>query len=66
MELAIFAPGQILSKYGERPELINPLPKNIVTLFGVVAWVITIIEWDIKSTVTGENLKKAMNYFALE
>ena len=62
---AIFAPGHILSTYGTPQELINPLAINIVMLFGVAAWVVAILGWHIRSTVTEENVEKAMSYFAL-
>ena len=62
---AIFAPGHILSTYGTPAELINPLANNIVMLFGVAAWVVAILGWHIRSTVTEENIEKAMSCFAL-
>ena len=62
---AIFAPGHILSTYGTPQELINPLAINIVMLFGVAAWIVAILGWHIRSTVTEENVDKAMSYFAL-
>ena len=62
---AIFSPGHILSTYGTPTELINPLANNVVMLFGVAAWVVAILGWHIRSTVTEENVEKAMSYFAL-
>ena len=62
---AIFAPGHILSTYGTPPELINPLANNIVMLFGVAAWVVAILGWHIRSTITEGNVEKAMSCFAL-
>ena len=62
---AIFTPGHILDTYGTPKELINPLAINIVMLFGVAAWVVAILGWHIRSTVTEENVEKAMTYFAL-
>ena len=62
---AIFAPGHILSTYGTPAELINPLANNIVMLFGVAAWVVAILGWHIRSTVTEGSVEKAMSYFAL-
>ena len=62
---AIFAPGHILSTYGTPQELMNPLANNVVMLFGVAAWVVAILGWHIRSTVTEENVEKAMSYFAL-
>ena len=62
---AIFVPGHILRTYGTPQELINPLAINIVMLFGVAAWVVAILGWHIRSTVTEENVEKAMSYFAL-
>ena len=62
---AIFAPGHILSTYGAPAELINPLANNIVMLFGVAAWVVAILGWHIRSTVTEENVEKAMTLFSL-
>ena len=62
---AIFAPGHILSTYGTPQELINPLAINIVMLFGVAAWVVAILGWHIRSTVTEENVEKAMSFFSL-
>jgi len=62
---AIFSPGHILSTYGTPTELINPLANNVVMLFGVAAWVVAILGWHIRSTVTEETVEKAMIYFAL-
>ena len=62
---AIFAPGHIMSTYGTPQELINPIAINIVMLFGVSAWVVAILGWHIRTTVTEENVEKAMTYFAL-
>ena len=62
---AIFAPGHILSTYGTPQELMNPLANNIVMLFGVAAWVVAILGWHIRSTVTEENVEKAMTLFSL-
>jgi hypothetical protein len=62
---AIFAPGNILSTYGTPEEFINPVAQGIVMLFGVAAWVVALLGWHIRSTVTEENIEKAMSYFAL-
>ena len=62
---AIFAPGHILSTYGTPQELMNPLANNVVMLFGVAAWVVAILGWHIRSTVTKENVEKAMTLFSL-
>ena len=62
---AIFAPGHILSTYGVLEEFVNPVSLNSVMLFGVSAWVVAILGWHIRSTVTKENVEKAMSYFAL-
>ena len=62
---AIFAPAHILSTYGTPEEFVNPVALNIVMLFGVAAWVVAILGWHIRSTVTEENVEKAMRYFAL-
>ena len=62
---AIFAPGHILSTYGTPQELMNPLANNVVMLFGVAAWVVAILGWHIRSTVTEENVEKAMTLFSL-
>ena len=62
---AIFAPGSIMSTYGTPEEFVNPVTLNIVMLFGVAAWVVAILGWHIRSTVTIENVEKAMSYFAL-
>ena len=62
---AIFAPGSIMSTYGTPEEFVNPVTLNIVMLFGVAAWVVAILGWHIRSTVTEENVEKAMSYFAL-
>ena len=61
---AIFAPGHILSTYGTSEEFVNPVSLNIVMLFGVAAWVVAILCWHIRSTVTEENVE-AMSYFAI-
>ena len=62
---AIFAPGSIMSTYGTPEEFVNPVTLNIVMLFGVAAWVVAILGWHISSTVTEENVEKAMSYFTL-
>ena len=62
---AIFAPGSIMSTYGTPEEFVNPVTLNIVMLFGVAAWVVAILGWHIRSTVTEENVEKAMSYFSL-
>ena len=62
---AIFAPGHILNTYGVWEEFVNPVSLNSVMLFGVSAWVVAILGWHIRSTVTEENVEKAMSYFAL-
>ena len=62
---AIFAPGSIMSTYGTPEEFVNPVTLNIVMLFGVAAGVVAILGWHIRSTVTEENVEKAMSYFAL-
>ena len=59
---AIFAPGHIMSTYGTPQELINPIAINVIMLFGVSAWVVAILGWHIRSTVTEENVEKAMTY----
>ena len=62
---AIFAPAHIMSTYGTPGEFVNPVVLNIVMLFGVAAWVVAILGWHIRSTVTEENVEKAMSYFAI-
>ena len=62
---AIFAPGSIMSTYGTPEEFVNHVTLNIVMLFGVAAWVVAILAWHIRSTVTEENVEKAMSYFAI-
>jgi len=62
---AIFAPGHIMSTYGAREEFVSPVTLNTVMLFGVSAWVFAIFGWHIGSTVTEENVEKAMSYFAI-
>jgi hypothetical protein len=62
---AIFAPAHIMSTYGTPEEFVNPVALNIVMLFGVAAWVVAILGWHIRSTVTEENVEKAMSYFAI-
>ena len=62
---AIFAPGHIMSTYGTPQELINPIAINIIMLFGVSAWVVAILGWHIRSTVTEETVENTMSYFAL-
>ena len=62
---AIFAPGSIMSTYGTPEEFVNHVTLNIVMLFGVAAWVVAILGWHIRSTVTEENVGKAMSYLAI-
>ena len=62
---AIFAPAHIMSTYGTPEEFVNPVALNIIMLFGVAAWVVAILGWHIRSTVTEENVEKAMTYFAI-
>jgi len=62
---AILAPAHIMSTYGVPEEFVNPVALNIVMLFGVATWVVAILGWHIRSTVTAENVEKAMSYFAL-
>ncbi len=62
---AIFAPAHIMSTYGTPEEFVNPVVLNIVMLFGVAAWVVAILGWHIRPTVTEENVEKAMSYFAI-
>ena len=62
---AIFATAHIMSTYGTPEEFVNPVVLNIVMLFGVAAWVVAILGWHIRSTVTEENVEKAMSYFAI-
>ena len=59
---AIFAPTHIMSTYGTPEEFVNPVVLNIVMLFGVAAWVVAILGWHIRSTVTEENVENAMSY----
>ena len=54
-----------MSTYGTPEEFVNPVTLNIFMLFCVAAWVVAILGWHIKSTVTEENVEKAMSYFAL-
>ena len=62
---AIFAPAHIMSTYGTPEEFVNPVVLNIVMLFGVAAWVVAILGWHIRATVTEENVEKAMSFFAI-
>ena len=62
---AIFAPAHIMSTYGTPEEFVNPVVLNIVMLFGVAAWVVAILGWHVRSTVTEENVEKAMSYLAI-
>ena len=62
---AIFAPAHIMSTYGVPEEFVNPVALNIIMLFGVAALVVAILGWHIMSTVTEENVEKAMSYFAI-
>ena len=62
---AIFAPANIMSAYGAPEEFVNPLVLNCIMLFGVAAWVVAILGWHIRSTVTEENVEKAMSYIAI-
>ena len=60
---AIFAPGHIMSTYGTPEEFVNPVALNIVMLFGVAAWVVAILGWHIRSTVTEENVEESNELF---
>ena len=62
---AIFAPGSIMSTYGTPEEFVNPVVMSTMMLFGVSAWVVAILGWHIRATVTEENVEKAMSYFAI-
>ena len=62
---AIFPPEHIMSTYGTPKEFVNPVALNIVMLFCVAAWFVAILGWHIRSTVTEENVEKAMSYFAI-
>ena len=61
----IFPSGHIMSTYGTPKEFVNPVALNIVMLFGVAAGVVAILGWHFRSTVTEENVEKAMSYFAI-
>ena len=62
---AIFAPAHIMSTYGTPEEFVNPVVMSTMMLFGVSAWVVAILGWHIRATVTEENVEKAMSYFAI-
>ncbi len=62
---AIFAPESIMSTYGTPEEFVNPVVMSTIMLFGVSAWVVAILGWHIRATVTEENVEKAMTYFAI-
>jgi len=62
---AIFAPAHIMSTYGTPEEFVNPVVMSTMMLFGVSAWVVAILGWHIRATVTEENVEKAMGYFAI-
>ena len=62
---AFFAPAHIMRTYGTPEEFDNQVALNIVMLFGVAAWVVAILGWHIRSTVTEETVEKAMSYFAI-
>ena len=62
---AIYVPANIMIAYGAPKEFVNLLVLNCIMLFGVAAWVVAILGWHIRSTVTEENVEKAMSYFAL-
>ena len=51
--------------YEYSKEFVNPVTLNIVMLFGVAAWVVAILGWHIRSTVTEENVEKSMSDFAM-
>ena len=53
---AIFAPGHILSNLSTPEEFVYTVSVNIVMLFGVAAWVVAVLGWHIRSTVTEENV----------
>ena len=61
----IFAPGSIMSTYGTPEEFVNPVFMSTMMLFGVSAWVIAILGWQIGATVTEENVEKARTYIAI-
>ena len=45
----IFVPESIMSAYGTPEEFVNLVVLNVVMLFGVVAWVVAILGWHIRS-----------------
>ena len=55
----------IMSTQGTPKEFVNPVAQNIVMLFCVATWVVAILGWHIRSTVTEENVEKSMSYFAI-
>ena len=55
---AIFAPESIMSTYGTPEEFVNPVVMSTMMLFGVSAWVVAILGWHIRATVTEENVEK--------
>ena len=61
----IFAPEHIMSTQGTPKEFVNPVAQNIVMLFCVATWVVAILGWHIRLTVTEENVEKSMSYFAI-
>ena len=47
-------------------EFVNPVTSEYYVCYSVyAAWVVAILGWHIRSTVTEENVEKAMSYFAI-
>ena len=54
-----------MSTSGALEQFVNLLTLKTVMLFGESAWVVAILGWRIRSTVTEENAEKAMSCFAI-
>ena len=54
-----------MNNYGTPEEYVNPVVMSTMMLLGFSAWVVAILGWHIRATVTEENVEQAMTYFAI-
>ena len=54
-----------MSNNGLPEEFFNPVVKNTTMLFEFSVWVVVIVVWNIRVTVTVENIEKLIIYFVI-